>query len=94
MTRPACNTCTHQTGAKSCGHLLAETGETVWCSAIAECEQHQAKSIPLHVSNLTSLAKRGDRAAWSEYIDTVRSREGERTAQQLRAAFAAAWSPA
>lgn len=93
MTRPNCNTCAHQTGAKSCGHLLAETGATVWCSTIAECDHHQAKSIPLHVSSLTSLAKRGDRDAWREYIDTVRSREGERAAQQLRAAFAAAWSP-
>ena len=37
MTRPTCATCSHQTGAKSCGHLLAETGETVWCPTIAEC---------------------------------------------------------
>lgn len=80
MTRPTCATCSHQTGA------------TVWCSTIAECDNHQAKSIPLHVSNLTAIARRGDRAAWREYIDTVRSRECERTAQQLKAAFAAAWS--
>lgn len=92
MTRHACNTRSHQTGAKSCGYLLGETGETVWCSTITECERHQARSIPLHVSNLTAIARRGDRAAWREYIDTVRSRECERTAQQLTAAFAAAWS--
>jgi len=94
MTHPNCNTCSHQTGARSCGYLLAETGETVWCSTIAECDNHQARSVPLHVITLTAIARRGDRAGWREYIDTVRSREGERTAQQLRAAFAAAWSPA
>lgn len=93
MSRPTCATCSHQPGAKSCGHLLAETGETVWCSTIAECDNHQARSVPLHVITLTSIARRGDRAAWTQYIDTVRSREGERTAQQLRAAFAAAWRP-
>ena len=92
MTRPTCATCSHQTGARSCGYLLAETGATVWCSTIAECDNHQARSVPLHVTTLTAIARRGDRAAWREYIDTVRSREGERTAQQLRAAFAAAWS--
>lgn len=92
MTRPDCNTCAHQTGAKSCGYLLGELGGIHWCSDIAECDQHQAKSIPLHVSALTAIARRGDRAAWREYLDTVRSREGERTADQLRAAFTAAWS--
>ena len=93
MTRPNCATCAHQTGARSCGYLLAETGATVWCSDIAECDHHQARSVPLHVTTLTAIASRGDRAAWSEYIDTVRSCEGDHTAQQLRTAFAAAWSP-
>ena len=92
MTRPNCNTCGHQTGAKSCAWMLAETGEIVWCISIPQCDHHQARSIPLHVNALTSIAKRGDRAAWLEYVDTVRSREGERTAKQLKAAFAAAWS--
>lgn len=55
MTCPACATCAHQTGAKSCGYLLGETGETVWCSTITECEQHQTKSIPLHVTALAVL---------------------------------------
>lgn len=92
MTRPNCNTCAHRTAVKSCGYLLGEGHGTVWCDTITECDNHQAKSIPLHVSNLTAIARRGDRAAWREYIDTVRSRECERTAQQLKAAFAAAWS--
>lgn len=92
MTRPNCSTCTHRTGVKSCGYLLGEGEGTVWCDSIAECGHHQAKSIPLHVSALTAIAKRGDRAAWREYLDTVRSREGERVAEQLKAAFSAAWS--
>ena len=35
LIRPACNTCSHQTGAKSCGYPLTETGETVWCAPLA-----------------------------------------------------------
>ena len=66
MTRPTCATCSHQTGARSCGYLLAETGETVWCSTIAECDNHQARSVPLHVITLTSIARRGDRAAFAD----------------------------
>ena len=55
MTRPNCATCAHQTGARSCGYLLAETGATVWCSDIAECDHHQARSVPLHVTTLTAI---------------------------------------
>jgi hypothetical protein len=91
MTRPNCATCAHRTGVKSCGYLLGEGKGTVWCDLITECDQHQAKSIPLHVSALTAIAKRGDRAGWREYIDTVRSAEGAASAEQLKAALIAAW---
>lgn len=92
MTHPNCATCAHRTAVKSCGYLLGEPGGIHWCSDIAECDQRQAKSIPLHVGSLTAIARRGDRAGWREYLDTVRSREGGRTAEQLKAAFTAAWS--
>lgn len=81
-----------------CPHLIRRSGvctdpaladePVTWCTDRGECAV-KTEARPRHIATLLRITGRQQRA---DYIDTVRSAEGAASAEQLKAAFAAAWS--
>lgn len=57
-----------------------------WCCNRWDC-QTKADARTLHLQNLESYAKRGDREGWRVYMAQVASAEGTPSADVLRQAF-------
>lgn len=84
----------------TCPHLIARSGvcndpalieePVTWCAARGDCATKN-DARPRHVANLTRIAERGDRNTYAEYLASVRSADGAASAEQLKAAFVAAW---
>ena len=82
----------------TCLHLIQRSGvctdpaladePVTWCADRGDCAV-KTEARQRHIATLLRIPGRQQRA---DYIDTVRSAEGAGSADNLKAAFAAAWS--
>lgn len=79
--------CPHITQARvCCDPSRPDDSGITWCSDRWDC-RHKTDARVLHLQNLETYAKRGDREGWRIYLAQVASAEGTPSADVLRQAF-------